>query len=72
MNVILRSMAGNEHHITIHENEELISSIKAYIRMEIVQPLYFNKFVEALNDLFEDELDSIIVVFYTKYYINTI
>ena len=71
MDVTLRNMAGNEYHITINENEELISVIKAYIRMVVVQPLYFNKFVEALKDLFEEEPDSANVIFGVKYNNNT-
>ena len=67
MKVILRNMAGNELNIEINDNNELMSDIRTQIRMEIVQPLYFNKFVEAFKDLFNDELDSINIIFGVEY-----
>ena len=58
MNVILRNMAGNEINIEMDDGSQLMEIINTRI-YEVIHPTYFNKFIEALKDLFNNELDAI-------------
>ncbi len=58
MKVILRNMAGNDINIEMDDGRQLMELINTHI-YEVIHPTYFNKFIEALRDLFDDELDAI-------------
>ena len=60
MKFFLRNMAGNEVECEmIGGGPETINDVIGDYIDEIITPIYFNKFGEALKDLFNDELDKI-------------